>query len=224
MIPMEIQTNPLEKIDLFNSCSKDLLDDLTAKSVIRSVRKNTILIMEGDIPHSIYFILQGSVRVFCENKYGKEITLQELGPGESFGKLASLYKHPSLASVITKSECKILIIHSSDFEKFYNNRSELSEVLSQKWADKIARLSHHLKIIALESINERVYWALERYSSTDEDLSITSRATHKELANLIGCSRESVSRALQELKDEGKIEIDGNKITLCANGNEQLGA
>lgn len=157
MIPMEIQTNPLEKIDLFNSCSKDLLDDLTEKSVIRSVRKKTILIMEGDIPHSIYFILQGSVRVFCENKYGKEITLQELGPSESFGKLASLHKHPSLASVITKSECKILIIHSSDFEKFYNNRSELSEVLSQKWADKIVRLSHHLKIIALESINERVY-------------------------------------------------------------------
>jgi CRP-like cAMP-binding protein len=68
-------------------------------------------------------------------------------------------------------------------------------------ADKIARLSHHLKIIALKSINERVYWALERYSSTDEDLSITSRATHKELANLIGCARESVSRALKQLKD-----------------------
>ena len=46
---------------------------------------------------------------------------------------------------------------------------------------------------------------------------------HKELANLIGYARESVSRALQELEDEGKIEIDGNKITLCANRNEQLG-
>ena len=221
---MEIQSNPLENIALFNSCSKEVLDDLTAKSVIRSVHKNTILIMEGDIPHSIYFILQGSVRVFCENKYGKEITLQELGAGESFGKLASLYKHPSLASVITKSECKILIIHSSDFEKFYTNRSELSEVLSQQWANKIARLSHHLKVIALESINERVYWALERYSSKDKDLIRTSRATHKELANLIGCSRESVSRALQELREEGKITIDGNQITLCGDADKMLSA
>ena len=213
---MEMQTNPLQNVPLFNACSREILDELTSKSVIRSVHKNTILIMEGDIPHSIYFLLEGAARVFCENKYGKEITLQELGAGDSFGKLASLYKHPSLASVITKSECKILIIHAADFEKLYNNRSELTEVLSQQWANKIARLSHHLKVITLESINQRVYWALERYSKLDERLVRVSRATHKELANLIGCSRESVSRALQELKESGQIKIEGNLVILCS--------
>jgi len=90
--------------------------------------------------------------------------------------------------------------------------------------DRNASMSHHLKIIALGRINERVYWALERYSNTDEDLSISSRVTHKELANLIGCSRESVSRALQELKEQGIIVIDGNKITLCSDQAKQLGA
>lgn len=77
-------------------------------------------------------------------------------------------------------------------------------------------------MIALESINQRVYWALQCYSNLDEHLVRVSKATHKELANFIGCSRESVSRALQELKESDHIEINGSEITLCKNIDETL--
>ena len=203
-----------KQIPLFRGCEILDLEALAEKSSIRTFRKNTIVILEDEEAHSVYFILQGSVRVFRENGRGKEITLNELVEGEFFGELAWISKNSRSASVITKQDSKLLIIQAKDFERFYLENPTVSHAIAHKFATQISVLSQHLEAVALDDIRQRVMWALQSYAMLNEDNKLVTSVTHKELANLIGTSRESVSRAIQELKASGHIKQDDKDISL----------
>ncbi|MFK7794249.1 MAG: Crp/Fnr family transcriptional regulator [Gammaproteobacteria bacterium] len=211
---MNSNLSAIQQIPMFRRYSEIELAPLISKSSIKSIRKNTIVILESDEAQSVYFVLQGTVRVFRENGRGREVTLNELGPGDLFGELAWFSKNSRSASVITKQQSKLLVIQAKDFESFYLRHPEISHVIALKYADQISILSKHLETIALEDIQQRVMWALRSYALVDEDNALVSSATHKELANLIGSSRESVSRAIQELKLSGHIELKQKTICL----------
>ena len=204
----------LKQIPIFRSYSDKELQPLISSSSVKSIRKNTIVILESDEAQSVYFILQGSMRVFRENGRGREVTLNELSHGDLFGELAWFSNNARSASVITKKQSKLLVIQAKDFEKFYLQHPEISHAIALKYADQISELSTHLEKIALEDIQQRVMWALHSYASVDNDNALVSSATHKELANLIGSSRESVSRAIQELKQDGYIKLKNRSICL----------
>lgn len=204
----------LKQLSLFRDCDDADLEQLAEKSNVRTFRKNTIIILEKEEAHSIYFILQGKVRVFRENSRGKEITLNDLYQGDFFGELALISNKERCASVITKEDSKLLVMQAKDFEHFYLSYPAISHTIAKKFASQISQLSQHLESVALDDIRQRVIWALQSYAMVDSNNNLVTSATHKELANFIGTSRESVSRAIQELKNSGHIEQRDNQISL----------
>ena len=204
----------LQQLSMFCRFSKKALEPLATRSSIKTFKKNTIVIMDDDNTKSIYFILQGSVRVFRENGQGKEVTLNELSQGDIFGELAWLSENCRTASVVTRQACKLLIIQASDFELFYSKNPEIAQSIISKLAKQISTLSNHLEAVVLGNIHQRVIWALTNYAVKDQDDVYVSTATHRELANLIGSSRESVSRAIQELKLNGHVVLKNNSIYI----------
>jgi len=210
----DLTYSTIKQIPFFSNYSEQDLSPLITTSIIKTFRKNTIIIHESDIAHSLYFILQGSVRVYSENARGKEVTLNELSVGEMFGELAWLSNNKRSASAITKQQVKLLIIQSGEFEKFYFEHPETSKSIVSKYVTQILQLSEHLETVVLENIQERVIWAIKSYAVKSDADTWTASVTHKELANLIGASRESVSRAIQDLKASGQISIEGKSIYL----------
>ncbi len=210
---MNSNFSTLQQIPMLRHYSEKDLEPLISKSSIKSIRKNTIVILESDEAQSVYFILQGAVRVFRENGRGREMTLNELGKGDLFGELAWFSKNARSASVITKQQSKLLVIQAKDFESFYRQHPEIPHAMALKCADQISVLSRHLEAVTLEDIQQRVMWVLRSYASVDDN-ALVSSATHKELANLLGSSRESVSRAIQELKLSGHIKLKHKSICL----------
>ena len=199
---------------MFRGFSKNILEPLAARSSIKTFKKNTIVIMDEDDTKSIYFILQGTVRVFRENGHGKEVTLNELSQGDFFGELAWLSENCRTASVVTRQTCKLLVIQASDFEIFYSENPEIAQSIISKLANQISTLSSHLEAVVLGDIHQRVIWALTNYAVKDQNDNYVSTATHRELANLIGSSRESVSRTIQDLKLNGHVKLKNNSIYL----------
>ena len=199
---------------MFRSYSKKELETLASRSNIKSFKKNTIVIMDDDNTKSLYFILEGAARVYRENELGKEVTLNELKQGDFFGELAWLSDNCRTASVITKKACKLLIIQASDFNKFYLENPNIAQSIISKLAQQISSLSRHLEAVVLGDIHHRVIWALRNYSIKDQYNNYKSTVTHRELANLIGSSRESVSRAIHDLKLNGDIKLENNTIYL----------
>jgi len=86
--------------------------------------------------------------------------------------------------------------------------------IATRLSTEIENISQHLKEIALGSIHQRVLWALRSNVKEIAGKKIAAFATHRELASLIGCSRESVSRTIQDLKKSGDVILDGDIIYL----------
>ncbi len=82
--------NPImfEAISLFASLDADDVASIEAHTNIKRCRKNTVVIERGDESGALYFIASGQVRIYLAGEDGKEITLNELGPGDYFGELA----------------------------------------------------------------------------------------------------------------------------------------
>ena len=91
----------LGQISIFAGLDDDELKLLEGKSVRRKVKKNTIIINEGDDSDSMYVILSGRVKVYLNDANGKEVTINDMTEGEYFGEYALLDGSKRSASIVT---------------------------------------------------------------------------------------------------------------------------
>lgn len=211
---MNNKITAIQQIPLFLEFDKDELRPLSEKARIKHYAKNTIILTEGDESKSIYFILEGSVRAYIENEQGKELTLNEMSEGESFGELALLCDTPRTASVIALSKCKVLIINHNDFIDFYSHNSKAAQKIVSTMARTIKKLTSELENFALNNVHRRVERTLLNHAINDHGRKVVKGLTHKDIANLVASSRETVSRVMQDLKRDGYIQIKNGDIDI----------
>ncbi len=206
----------LANISLFKNLSPEMIDFLSSHAVVRSYGKNTIVIQEGDLSDSLYVILAGRVRVFLSDEEGKQVDLNLLGPGEYFGELAALDHSPRCASVMTTENCKFAVISKTDFYKCLQSNPiiavHLIDVLVQRFRD----LTENVKSLALMDVYGRVARTLLNLATQAEDgtMVIEQKLTQRELANMVGASREMVSRILRDLTVGGYVAIKNKTIVI----------
>jgi CRP/FNR family cyclic AMP-dependent transcriptional regulator len=105
----------LDKIPLFSGLPEEALTKIEQHGSIKSYKKNTIVINEGDETDSLYVILSGRVKVFLSGEDGREAVLNHQGPGEYFGEMALIDRQPRAASVMTLEPSRFMIISRGDF-------------------------------------------------------------------------------------------------------------
>lgn len=205
----------LKHIPLFAGLTEDELALLEQRSNTRTFPKNAILINEGDDTDSLYIIQTGRVRVFMSNEEGKEIILNEQGPGEHFGELALLDDTPRSASVMAMERTQVSVISRQDFRDVLLNHPGIALSLIKDLSRRVRLLSENVKNLALLDVYGRVAKTLIGMARHIEGrLTIESRPTQQDIANHIGASREMVSRILKDLETGGYITITKKQIFI----------
>jgi CRP/FNR family cyclic AMP-dependent transcriptional regulator len=209
----------LEKIPLFSGLTGEELSLLEQHASKRSYPRHAVIINEGDETDSLYVILSGKVRVFMSDQDGKEIILNEQGPGEHFGELALVDDAPRSASVMTLQKTQVSVITRNDFRDVLARNSDIAFRLIQSLSRRIRVLSDNVRNLALLDVYGRVAKLLLGMAEEIEGrLTILERPTQQELANHIGASREMVARILKDLETGGYITITRKQIVI----NEKL--
>jgi CRP/FNR family cyclic AMP-dependent transcriptional regulator len=204
---------------MFAGLSDEELSLLEHHANIRSYQKNAILINEGDDTDSLYLILSGKVRIFMSNEDGKEIILNEQGPGEHFGELALLDDAPRSASVMAMEKTRVSLISRQDFREVLGRHPDIALSLIQDLSRRVRLLSENVKNLALLDVYGRVAKTLLGMAKDiDGMLTIDDRPTQQDIANHIGASREMVARILKDLETGGYITITRKQILI----NEKL--
>ena len=205
---MTVHSNPL-----FNSLQGGELDDLYRNSTQKKYRKNTIILNEGDVSNSFYVIDSGRVKVYLCDGQGKEIVLNILEQGEYFGEVSLLDGEVRSASVITLEPSQFTIIPKQDFNNFLLKHPELFMQLMQGLSKKLRKSTLQIGSLALLDVYGRVANALIQLATKQEDgrYVVDQKMTHQNIANLVGSSREMVSRILRDLVADGQIKIDSKK-------------
>lgn len=211
----------LDKISLFSELSESDLEAITKLTVTRNFPKNTIILCEGDQSDSLYVILSGKVKVYLSDDEGKEVTLNVQGEDEYFGELALLDSAPRSASVVTLEKTQLAVISKSAFEQCMEKNPDISLKVSRGLARRLRELSENVRSLALMDVYGRVaHTLLEMAEDQDGKKVIPQKLTQREIASMVGASREMVSRILRDLSIGGYITIEKKIITI----NERLPA
>jgi len=208
-------TTLLRKIPIFENLADSDLDILLQHTTKKSYPKNAILIHEGDTSGSMYIIETGKVKVYLSDDEGKEVILKIQGPGSCLGEIALLDDEPRSASVVTLEKSTFHVITKEDFRECLGANPDLALAVIRTVTQYLRISTEKVKDLALRNVYGRVVNTITKLADDkDGKLVVTEKLTQQDIADMVGASREMVSRILHDLVTGGYIETKGKQITI----------
>ncbi len=205
----------LNAFDLFNYLEPKEIEDVLSHVHHRNFRKKTQIVTEGDDSHSLYFLLEGKIKVYLNDKSGKEIIINTHVPGDFFGELGLVKSIPRTASVMTLEECKIGVMQEFDFKHCLSSYPAFSIALIENLSTRLIEATETIRKLGLMDVYQRIAVTFLTLSEERDGVRvIPEKLTQQNIASRVGASREMVARILKDLRVGGYITQDSNSITI----------
>ena len=214
-IPSAQDSPMLDQVSLFSSLSPEDLQTLESHAKNKRYRRNTVIMEKGDDSSALYVLVSGKVRVYVADDDGKEVVLNVCDePGSHFGELALLRGVTRTASVMTLEDSHFLVISTPDFLACLADHPEIALDIIGALVDQVSTLTERVSALALNDVYGRLAATLRDMAREEDGRWITQALTQQELAQMIGASREMVSRIFKELKAGDYIQLEDKRIVL----------
>jgi len=207
----------LREISPYNDLSDAELESFAGIATKRNYRKNMVLIQQGDDTGSLYILLEGEMRVYIEDDQGRELTVKILQPGDSFGELALLGDFQRIANVVAMTDCVVSTVSKDSYLAILRENPQISLALIKSLANMVRETTEELSCIALLDVYGRLTHMLEKYAVDRDGHKQIPKFTHREISNMIGSSREMVSKIMKELEKGEYISVTDEHYLLNKN-------
>ena len=189
----------------------------------KAYKAKKIIIHEGDVSSSLYYIIDGSVSVITESESGEEIILAQLNQGDFFGE-AGLFEFDEddegkrTARVIARTDSTIAEISYTQFKHVVNEDPAVMFLLTGQIFNRLKKTSQKVRDLIFLDVKGRIAHCLLELSSEPDAMThpegMQIKITRQDLAKMVGCSREMAGRVLKELEDEALITAHGKTIVV----------
>lgn len=211
----------LRNIPFLKDLSDDIISSLNAKVKTASYKKGDYIFHESDEAKAVFFVKSGVVKIKKITSNGKELIVCMKQAGDIFAE-ASLFGesgsfYPGTAQTLTDSE--VLYFLNTDLENIIATNPSSSVEMIRFMGTQLRSFSSLLRDVALLDVYSKTVKTIERLarefgSKTKCGVKIELPLTIQELANIIGTNRESVSRIISKLKDQGLVSIEKKNIVI----------
>ncbi len=194
-----------------------VMRDLAARGQVRSYPGGSLIIREseaGDTP--VYLILAGKVRVFVSDAQGREMVLNQYGPGDAFGEMA-LDGNARSASVLALESTVCSVVERQSLLAALRADPEIAMRMFALIIGRARSTTINCKDLALLDVYGRVAHllrSLETATGADGIAWSREQITQQEIANRVGASRDMISRILKDLRTGGYIAVRDKRITI----------
>ena len=202
----------LRAIPLFSAVSDEDLESIASLLIERRLPKNKTIVEEGTPGDYMYVIPEGRVKVTKLSGDGREKILELLGPGDFFGEMSLLDNAVRSASVKSLTETRILALSRQDFLKELRRNPDLAMAVIQELTRRVRQMDEQASSLSFQRVKERTQGLLRRLAKNESEFEgrrCTPPLTHQQIADMIGTSRETVTRVVKELKADGWHEQEG---------------
>jgi CRP/FNR family cyclic AMP-dependent transcriptional regulator len=208
----------LRNVRLFAGLPDRELEGLADHLGKRTFAKGMIIFHKESAGQTLYIIESGKVRIFILSESGQEISVNVYGPGDVFGELALLDGLPRSAGAVALERTVTLTLHRDDFLRHLEACPRMARSIMEVLSARLRYTTAYAESLAFLDVYGRVAAKLlelaERYGVQKEGIEIELRLTQAELASWVVASRESVNKALVAFRDQGLIEVEGQRITI----------
>jgi CRP-like cAMP-binding protein len=204
----------LQRVPLFNDLSEAEVSRFAEVTREREYPKNSVILFEDDPGDALYIVSSGQVKVVLIGEDGREVILSVLGDGDFFGEMSLIDDEPRSAHVIAMKDSQLLVLRRDDFQSRLEEQPKIALKLLRVLVQRLRRADEKIGGLVLLDVNGRVAQLLLDLAEESGGPRITRRLTHHTIAQIIGSSRETVSRAMRELVERGTIDVNRREITI----------
>jgi CRP/FNR family cyclic AMP-dependent transcriptional regulator len=204
----------LQKVPLFSQLGPADLQRVLEVARERAYPKNSVILFEDDPGDALYVVRQGQVKVVLIGEDGREVILSVLGEGDFFGEMALIDDEPRSAHVIAMNDSTLLVLRREDFQGLLMQTPAIALAMLRELTRRLRRVDEKVGSLVLLDVNGRVARLLLDLAEEAGGERITRRLTHHTIAQMIGSSRETVSRTMRELVEKGMIEVSRRDIVI----------
>jgi len=178
---------------------------------VREIKKNQILFLEGDEIDHVYQIESGFVKVVKYQDSGHEKVFDIFGPGDFLALLLVLQSQKKYqVSVIALNTCRLKVIRKEEIQKAYQSHPVFQKMCLQCASSRATIFQHQLFQTSFQDVDEKImgiliylYHKFGVYKDGRHRLYLP--INQSELASIIGIRRETLSRRLSDLQDQGRL-------------------
>lgn len=181
----------------------------------RSYPKGSVILFEDDPGDSLFLVKNGRVKVVLIGEDGREVILGILTVGDHFGELSLIDGHPRSAHVIAMDDAQLIVLRREDFRRRVEESPRVAWALLVEISRRLRRADEQIGSLVLLDVDGRIARLLLDASAESGSATIEKRLTHQTIAQMIGASRETVSRAMREFQDNGLISVQRRQISIA---------
>jgi CRP/FNR family transcriptional regulator, cyclic AMP receptor protein len=206
----------LRKIPLLAELNDEEIIRVKAEIRIRSYAKREVVLHKGGSGDGLLFLLSGQLQVIDVTEDGRAIGLRMLAPGDFFGEIALINNSTRSASVVATSNVLVAFLPAPTAMHLFSHCPSVASQMLRYLAQKIQRDSEFRALLSINNTAKRIYTfvALMQNKKAGDQPVVENLPTHQDIANMINTSRETVTRALLQLVQQGIVQKDSHRLII----------
>jgi len=209
---MAIQSELLKHIHYFSGLSLAELDSTKKLLSPKTAEKGEIFLLEGDWSDFLYFLISGVVKVYKTSADGKEQILHIATRGESLNDVSTFDGGPNAASMLAMTPVLLYIIRKNDLVTLFHDHHQVALNTIKALANRVRRDSTLVKDLSFTHVTGRLAKMLLKYAGAEAHA--WPRLTQRDMAAMVGTTREVVNRSLRTLEENGAIRLERHGIVI----------
>lgn len=200
----------LRDVPLFSQLRDSDLELLAPLLTEREYPRNRVIRFAHDPCDAFYVVLRGMVKVMLVAEDGREVVLSLVRSGDFFGEMALLDDEPYAASVIAAEDTQLLVLRRDDFRRSIREFPEMSFGLLRALCSRLLEADSRIGGLMLLDVTGRVAHLLLELGARSPSDALADLPTHQMIAQMVGSTRETVSRTISTMVAQEMIEtVDG---------------
>lgn len=210
----------LRNVSFFRELSPAALHAVALRMIPRSHPQGRILFHKGEPCRGLYLLVKGKVEIYRSTSDGREHVLHVELPVQPIAELPLFDAGPYPACGRVAEDSELLFLSLDDFQRLYREHPEIADAVIRNLGRRLRHLVRTVERISLLSIPARVASFLleqaERAGSQHDGGAFSLPQTQGQMAQLLATTRESVARALSDLRVQGAIRQEGREVELLS--------
>jgi CRP/FNR family cyclic AMP-dependent transcriptional regulator len=182
--------------------------------------QGAVLFVEGQLPRGIFVLCKGSVKLSINSPNGRTMIVKLVEPGEVLGLSATISGKPYKVTAETIDPCQVNFVKRDDFLRFLKDDVEACFKVAEQLSDKYYNACEEVRSLGLShSAAEKLAkllleWSSKNGESAKEEPRLKLRLTQEEIAQMIGTSRETVTRLFAQMKKRQIVQSKGSTLVI----------
>lgn len=209
---MTVESEFLKGVLYFSGLGPPELESIKKSIFERTAERTEMVLLEGELATSLYFVASGAVKVFKTSAEGKEQILTIVRPGESFNDVAVFDGGPNPASARAMGPVLLYGIRKDEMDAILRAHPRICLNVIKVLARRVRDLLSLVENLSFRHVVGRVARIL--LEQAREEGRGGPRLTQQEMAAMAGTAREVVGRSLRALEEQGAIKLHRHRIII----------